>query len=393
MSAATMQPASSTFDMIDRNHDGVITQSEFSRAVMMPTMTYAGAASGVMAQQAVTMQPQPVMYSAPQQPIAYEQAFAPGMFSGQPQLIYSTAQPANIVYEQAAPAIAYAEAPATQVAYQQAPAVTYAAPAASQVVSPAGYQVVHEQSVPAVTYATAPTSQVTYEQTSPSVTYEAAPAAQATYEQTAPAVTYAAAPAPVAVPTLMNYTAYTAPQATAQVSYPLAVVTATEQPMQYTGPSVQLATEQIITAAGSVSMAAPQPYMVESAVVAGYPPSILTYAPMLQPQAAYYQGGMQAAAVQPQVTYGSTTAGMQTMMFEQQMAAQPCMAMTMPHMQQVPGGEQMMTIPAGATMEQSVAVPQQTEVVAAPVMEQPAVVSSKKAKKKLTSKKKEKACC
>merc|ERR1711997_208871 len=116
---------------------------------------------------------------------------------------------------------------------------------------------------------------------------------------------------------------------------------------------------------------------VESAVVAGYPPSMLTYAPMLQPEAAYYQvGGMQAAAVQPQVTYGNTAAGMQTMMFEQQMAAQPCMAMTMPQMQQVAGGEQMMTVPAGATMEQSVAVPQQTEVVAAPVMEQPAVVTS-----------------
>ena len=52
-----------------------------------------------------------------------------------------------------------------------------------------------------------------------------------------------------------------------------------------------------------------------------------------------------------------------------------------------------MTVPAGATMEQSVAMSQQTEAVAVPVMEQPAKVSSKKAKKKLTSKKKEKACC
>jgi len=246
-----------------------------------------------------------------------------------------------------------------------------------------------------VTYATALTSQVTYEQASPPVTYEALPAAQATYEHTAPAVTYVAASAPVAVPTLMSYPANTAPQATAQVSYPSAAVTAAGQLMQYAGPSVQLANEQSVPAAGSVSMAAPQPYMVESAGVAGYPPSMLTYAPMLQPQAAYYQvGGMQAAAVQTQATHGNTVAGMQTMMFEQQMAAHPCMAMTMPHMQQVPGGEQMMTVPAGATLEQSVAVPQQTEAVVAPVMmEQPAVVTSKKAKKKLTSKRKEKACC
>merc|ERR1719507_1499570 len=114
---------------------------------------------------------------------------------------------------------------------------------------------------------------------------------------------------------------------------------------------------------------------------------------MVQPQAAYYQvGGMQAAAVQPRVTYGTTAPGMQTMMYEQQTVAQPCMAMTMPQMQQVPGSEQMMTVPACATMEQSVAVPQQTEVVAAPVMEQPAAVTSKKAKRKLSSKKKEKAC-
>merc|ERR1719195_1879825 len=112
---------------------------------------------------------------------------------------------------------------------------------------------------------------------------------------------------------------------------------------------------------------------------------------MMQPQAAYYQlGGMQAAALQPQVAYGTGAPGM---LFEQQMVAQPCMAMTMPQTQQVPGSEQMMTVPAGATMEQSFAVPQQTEVAAAPVMEQPTMVASKKAKKKLTSKKKEKACC
>jgi hypothetical protein len=110
---------------------------------------------------------------------------------------------------------------------------------------------------------------------------------------------------------------------------------------------------------------------------------------MVQPRAAYYQvGGVQAAALQPQVAYGTSA----PMMFEQQMVAQPCMAMTMPQTQ-VPGSEQMMILPAGAAMEQSAAVPQQTEVVAAPVMEQPAVVTSKKAKKKLTSKKKEKACC
>merc|ERR1719499_1940934 len=108
---------------------------------------------------------------------------------------------------------------------------------------------------------------------------------------------------------------------------------------------------------------------------------------MLQLQPTYFQvGGMQATAVQPQV------AGMHPMMFEQQMVAQPCMAMTMPQTQQVPGSEQMMTVPAGATMEQSFAVPQQTEVVAAPVMEQPTVVTSKKAMK-LASKKKGKACC
>merc|ERR1719192_2885340 len=114
---------------------------------------------------------------------------------------------------------------------------------------------------------------------------------------------------------------------------------------------------------------------------------------MVQPQAAYYQvGGMQAAAVQPRVTYGTTAPGMQTMMFEQQTVSQPCMAMAMPQTQMA-GSEQLMTVPTGATMEQSVAVPQQTEVVAAPLMEQPAVVTSKKAKKKLSSKKKEKACC
>jgi len=120
--------------------------------------------------------------------------------------------------------------------------------------------------------------------------------------------------------------------------------------------------------------------MVESA--AGAPPSMLTYAPsMVQPQAAYYQvGGMQAVAVQPQVAYGTTAPGMQNMMVEQQTVAQPCMAMAMPQTQ------------VGATMEQSVAVPQQTEV-AAPVMEQPAMVTSKKAKMKFTSKKKEKGCC
>merc|ERR1712008_191078 len=116
--------------------------------------------------------------------------------------------------------------------------------------------------------------------------------------------------------------------------------------------------------------------MVESAVVAGAPPSMLTYAPPM---------------VQPQVAYGTTAPGMQTMMFEQQTVAQPCMAMAMPQTQ-MRGSEQMMTVPTGATMEQSVAVPQQTEVVAAPVMEQPTVVASKKAKK-LASKKKGKACC
>merc|ERR1712062_712491 len=110
---------------------------------------------------------------------------------------------------------------------------------------------------------------------------------------------------------------------------------------------------------------APQPYIVESTVVAGAPPSMPTYAPpMVQPQAANYQvGGMQAAAVQPRVTYGTTAPGMQTMMYEQQTVAQPCMAMTMPQTQQVPGSAQTMTVPACATMEQSVAVPRQTEVV------------------------------
>merc|ERR1712154_15257 len=126
-------------------------------------------------------------------------------------------------------------------------------------------------------------------------------------------------------------------------------------------------------------MVAPQPYMVESNMVAGAPPSMPTYAPQLvQPQAAYYQvGGMQAAAVQPQVTHGTNVPGMQTTMFEQQTVAQPCMAMTMPQTQQVHGSEQMMTTQAGAMMEQSAAVPQQTDVVAAPVMEQPALVASK----------------
>jgi len=223
------------------------------------------------------------------------------------------------------------------------------------------------------------------------VTYEAAPAAQMTYEQTAPAVTYASAAAAVPVPTLISYPANAVPQATTQMGYPLAV-TGAEQPVQYAGTSVQLATEQSVpaaaAAAGSVSMVAPQTYMVESAMVAGAPPSMLTYAaPMVQPQAAYYQvGGMQAAAMQPQVA-------LQPMMFEQQMVAQPCMAMTMPQAQLLSGGEQMMTVPAGATMEQSFAAPQQTEFLAAPMMEQPTRAASKKAKKKLTSRKKEKACC
>jgi len=325
MSAAAVQQASATFDMIDRNHDGVITRDEFGQAAMLPTMTYAGPAPGAVVQQAVMMQPQPVVYSAPQQPIVYGQAAAPVVFSGQPQVTYSAAQPA----------VTYAAAPATQVTYQQAPAVTYAAPAASQIV--------YQQSAPALTYAAASTSQVTYEQTSPTLTYEAAPAAQVTYEQTAPAVTYAAAPEAVPVPTLISYPANT---------------------------------EQSVPAAGSASMTVGQPYM------------------MVQPQAAYYQmGGVQAAAMQPQVAYGTTAPGMQTMTFEQQTVAQPCMAMTMPQMQQVVGSEQM-TVPAGATMEQSFTVPQQTSGFAAPVMEQPAVVTSKKAKKKLTSnKKKGKTCC
>jgi len=372
-----MQQAPVTFDMMDRNHDGVITRAEFNQAAMMPTMTYAGAAPGSVVQQAVMMQPQGAVYSAPQQAMVYEQAAAPVMISGQPQVAYSAAQPAQVVYEQAAPAVTYA-APAAQVTYQQAAGVTYAAPAAAQIV--------YEQSAPAMTYATAP--QVTYEQASPPVTYEAAPAAQMTYEQTAPAVTYASAAAAVPVPTLISYPANAVPQATTQMGYPLAV-TGAEQPVQYAGTSVQLATEQSVPAAGSVSMVAPQTYMVESAMVAGAPPSMLTYAaPMVQPQAAYYQvGGMQAAAMQPQVA-------LQPMMFEQQMVAQPCMAMTMPQAQLLSGGEQMMTVPAGATMEQSFTVPQQTSGFAAPVMEQPAVVTSKKAKKKLTSnKKKGKTCC
>jgi len=318
MSAAAVQQASATFDMIDRNHDGVITRDEFGQAAMLPTMTYAGPAPGAVVQQAVMMQPQPVVYSAPQQPIVYGQAAAPVVFSGQPQVTYSAAQPAAT----------YAAAPATQVSYQQSPAVVYAAPAASQVVH-------EQQSAQAVTYAAAPTSQVTYQQTSPTVTYEAAPTAQVTYEQAAPAVTYAAAPEAVPVPTLISYPANA---------------------------------EQSVPAAGSVSMTAAQPYM------------------MVQPQAAYYQmGGMQAATVQPQVTYGTTSPGMQTMTFEQQM--------TMPQAQQVASSEQMMTAPAGAMVEQSVLVPQQTEGFAAPVMEQPAVVNSKKTKKKLSSKKKQKACC
>jgi len=163
--------------------------------------------------------------------------------------------------------------------------------------------------------------------------------------------------------------------------------------MGYAGPSVQLASEQSVPAAGAVSMVAPQPYTAESAVVAGAPPSMLTYTPpMVQPQAAYYQlGGIQAATVQPQVAYGTTVPGMQTMMFEQQTVAQPFMATALPQTQ-MPGSEQMMTVPASATTEQSVAVPQQTEGVAAPVMQQPTVVTSKKAKK-LASKKKGKACC
>ena len=215
-------------------------------------MTYAGAAPGAMTQQAVVMQPQPVIYSAPQQPIVYEQAEGPVMFSGQPQAVNSATDPAQVVHEEAVLGVTYAAASATQATCQQAPAVTYAAPAVSQVVAPATSQVVREQSV---TYATAPTSQVTYEQTLPTV---AAPAAQVTYEQTAPAVTYAAPAAAVPVPTLISYPANAAP---AQVSYPSAAVTTVEQPLQFAGSSVQLATEQSVPAAGSVSMVAPQPYM------------------------------------------------------------------------------------------------------------------------------------
>merc|ERR1712129_612858 len=117
-------------------------------------------------------------------------------------------------------------------------------------------------------------------------------------------------------------------------------------------------------------------------------PAGVTYEQQQQQQAGYYQmGGMQTATMQPQVNYGTTAPGMQSMMFEQQPAAQPCMGMTMP------GGEQMMTVPAGATMESTVGVPQQTEAVATPVMERPAVLTSKKARKKLATKKREKACC
>jgi len=332
-------PASSTFDMIDRNHDGVITRSEFTHAAMMPPMTCAGSALGGL---------QRVVYSAPQQPTIYEQAAAPVMFSGQPQLTYSASQPAQVVYEQAGLAsgvVTYAAAPTSQVTYQQAPAVSYVAPAASQVV---GEQYVHAS------------AQVTDEETSPVVT-EVAPAAQVTCEQSAPAVTYAAAPAPPPVPTLISYPANTASQPTAQVTYMSSAVTATEQ----------LGTEQSFPVAGSASIVAARPSVIESAVVAGATPTMLTYMhPMVQPQAVYYQvGGVQAAAVQPQVTYGTTAPGMQTV--------------------------QMIAVPAGAAMQQFVAVPQQTEAVAVPVMEQPAVVNGKKTKKKrqLTYKNKSKGCC
>merc|ERR1711879_446216 len=119
-------------------------------------------------------------------------------------------------------------------------------------------------------------------------------------------------------------------------------------------------------------------------------PSTASYAPAMPvqyEQAGYYQaGGMQASTMQPPVAYGTTAPGMQPMMFEQQPAGQPCMAMTMP------GGEQMMTQQV-QQMEPAVGVPQQTEAVATPVMEQPAVLTSKKAKKKLATKKREKACC
>jgi len=370
-------PASSTFDMIDRNHDGVITRSEFSQVAMMPTVTYAAAAApGAVLQQAVTMQPHPVVYSAPQLPIVYEQAAAPVMFSGQPQAIYSTTQPAQIAHEQTAPAtgaITSAAAPAAQVIYQQASIVTCAAPAASPEV--------YEQSVPAVTCAATPVDQVTDEQTSTAVTHEEAPVAQVTDEQAAPALTHVVAPAPVHASTPMSYPASAAPQAAAQATCMSA--TAPEQPALHSlGSSVQSATEQSVPAAGSTSVMAVQPAM-------------LTFVPpMIQPQAAYYQvGGMQAVAVQPQVTYGTTAPGIQTMMMEQQPVAQPFMAMTVPHMQQVTSSKQTMTVPAGATLEQSVAMPQQTEAVAVPVTEQPAVVTGKKTKKKLTTKEKGKACC
>jgi len=384
-------PASSTFDIIDRNHDGVITRSEFTHAAMMPTTTYAGAAPGAVVQQAVTMQPQRVIYSAPQQPIIYEQAAAPAMFTGQPQVTYSAVQPARVAYEQAAHApgvVTYAGAPAAQVTYQQASTVSYVAPAASQVIG--------EQSVPTLTHAASPSIQVTDEETSSAV-FEAAPAAQVMCEQAAPAFTYAGAPAHVPVPTLISYPANAAPQPTAQVTYMSAPVTAVEQPvMQHSASSVQIGTEQSVPAAGSASMVAAQPSMIESAALAGTPPTMLTYfSPMVQPQAAYYQvGGMQTTAVQPQVSYGTIAPGMQTAMLEQQTVAQPYMAMTLPHVQQVAGSEQMIATPAGATMEQIVAVPQQTEAVAVPVMEQPAVVNGKKTKKKkLTYNKKSKGCC
>lgn len=386
MSASAAQQGS-TFDMIDRNHDGVITRSEFAQAAMMPTMTYAGAVTQPQPMVAgtttyaaaapIAYQQQAVTYAAPQaqmmydvaQPVTFSSGAAPMLIQGQPQVTYAPAT-AQVVYE------------------QSTPAVTYAAPAPAAVA--------YEQSAPAVTYAAPTPGPVAYEQTAPApVTLSAAPA-QMVYESTPAAMSM---PAPV--PTMISYPA-AAPQA--QTIYTTAVQPAPVQ-ITYGAPAVnasagvslaekqaevQYASVDQQVAAGSASMLPAQSSVIGcSSMAQASPSTMLTYsAPVTaQPQAYYQVGSMQQmAGVQP-LTYSAMapTATMQPAGFEQSFqyattpGAAPQMLLEQPQM-----------APATASaMEPAPVV--QPEMMATTT--QATTFGSKKAKKRLSSKKKEKACC
>jgi len=211
-----MQPTvAQKFDMLDRNHDGVLSPAELRQGL-----------SGL----AYPSVPQQVTYAAP---TAY--ATVPS----QQQVIYAEATPAPLTYG------------SQQVVYEQPQAVTYAAPSSQSVV--------YEQS-PTVTYAAQPT---VIEQ-APVVTYAA-------MEQSQPVSFVAAAPAAVyEQPGAMTYTGGVGQPAVYESAQPVSFVAAAQpayelQPtMTYAAsaqPAYELQPSMAYAAAPTMIEAQPQAYV------------------------------------------------------------------------------------------------------------------------------------